>query len=68
MWHEKLFNELSREEFYDILHLRTQTFIIEQERIYEELDDYDKQACHIFYRDVDSQEIVAYARVFENKM
>lgn len=36
MWYEKLFNELSREEFYDILHLRIQIFIIEQERIYEE--------------------------------
>ena len=63
MWHKKYLQELDTLEFYKILKLRIDTFIVEQERIYHELDEKDLKAVHIFH--VNKQEkIDAYARVF----
>ncbi|KRM67500.1 acetyltransferase [Apilactobacillus ozensis DSM 23829 = JCM 17196] len=63
MWKIKNFNDLSIEEFYKIMHLRIETFIVEQKRIYQELDAHDLKAKHIFYEKDD--EIIAYARIME---
>lgn len=65
MWKEKKLEELTIIEFYEILHLRIQTFVIEQKRIYEELDDNDKHSFHIFYINPTTNKVEAYARVFE---
>ena len=63
MWHKKYLQELDTLEFYKILKLRIDTFVVEQERIYHELDEKDLKAVHIFH--VNKQEkIDAYARVF----
>lgn len=62
MWKAKKFSELSTKELYDILYLRTKIFVVAQERIYQEVDENDLNAIHIF--DVIDGEIVAYARVF----
>lgn len=57
-------SELDTLEFYKILKLRIDIFVVEQERIYHELDEKDLTAVHIFH--VNKQEEVdAYARVFE---
>lgn len=64
MWHKKYLQELDTLEFYKILKLRIDTFVVEQERIYHGLDEKDLKAVHIFH--VNKQEEVdAYARVFE---
>lgn len=64
MWYKKYLPELDTLEFYKILKLRIDTFVVEQERIYHELDEKDLTAVHIFQ--VNKQEEVdAYARVFE---
>ncbi|MGI1803119.1 GNAT family N-acetyltransferase [Limosilactobacillus reuteri] len=63
MWKVKHFQELSTIELYKIMHLRTATFVVEQKRIYQEVDKNDLQAIHIFKEDNDG-EVVAYARVF----
>lgn len=64
MWHKKYLQELDILEFYKILKLRIDTFVVEQERIYHELDEKDLKAVHIFHVN-EQEEIDAYARVFE---
>mgnify|MGYP000868287846 FL=1 len=64
MWHKKYLHELDTLEFYKILKLRIDTFVVEQERIYHELDEKDLKAVHIFHVN-EKEEVGAYARVFE---
>ena len=64
MWFRKKLTELNPIEFYQILKLRIDTFVVEQERIYHELDAKDLEAVHVFHTNKDG-EIEAYARVFE---
>lgn len=64
MWYRKKLAELNVEDFYQILKLRIDTFVVEQERIYHELDDKDLAALHIFHKNASGQ-VDAYARLFE---
>lgn len=64
MWYKKSLRELDSLEFYKILKLRIDTFVVEQERIYHELDEKDLRAVHIFHVS-DEGQVDAYARVFE---
>ena len=64
MWWKKNLSELDVIEFYQILKLRIDTFVVEQERIYHELDEKDLEAVHVFHTN-EGGEIDAYARVFE---
>lgn len=66
MWHKKYLHELDTLEFYKILKLRIDTFVVEQERMYHELDEKDLKAVHIFHVN-EEEEVDAYARVFEEK-
>lgn len=59
----KSFYELNIDELYDILKLRAEVFIIEQNCIYPDIDDKDKHSLHVFLKVQD--EIVAYLRVIE---
>ncbi|MGX7197986.1 GNAT family N-acetyltransferase [Enterococcus olivae] len=65
MWKIKTLEELSSLELLEILRLRIDTFVIEQERIYHEVDDKDLLAYHIFYHNPDTQRVEGYARVFQ---
>ncbi|WP_100113613.1 GNAT family N-acetyltransferase [Snodgrassella alvi] len=62
MWCIRKFNELSSHDFYSIARLRIDTFMVEQQRIYHELDDWDLQARHVYYQR--DEQILAYARMF----
>ncbi|ETY75460.1 GNAT family N-acetyltransferase [Lactiplantibacillus fabifermentans] len=62
MWSIKTFSELTTTELYAIYQLRVKTFVVEQQRLYQEVDDIDPHAVHIF-KTVNNK-IVAYARVF----
>ena len=64
MWSRKKLTELNPIEFYQILKLRIDTFVVEQERIYHELDEKDLEAMHVYHAN-EQGEIDAYARVFE---
>ena len=44
----KHFNELSTSELYEILKTRFEIFVTEQECIYQDLDDKDQDAIHVF--------------------
>ncbi|WP_301875999.1 GNAT family N-acetyltransferase [Limosilactobacillus oris] len=63
MWQVKRFNELTVTDLYQLLALRAQVFVVDQQRVYQDPDGRDQKAIHIFNRDEDG-EIVAYARVF----
>lgn len=58
--HQKKFNELTPLELYKIMQLRMSVFILEQNCIYQDLDNKDLISTHIFYTDNDK--IVAYTR------
>lgn len=57
----KTFEELHLLELYDLMKLRTDIFVVEQECAYPELDDFDKVAFHII--GTVENEIVAYSRI-----
>ena len=64
-WALKKFNELDVQEFHDILQLRINVFVVEQNCPYPELDGKDFIAYH-FYASTEgaSEKVVAYTRIF----
>ena len=61
-WKIRRFQALSVEELYQILKLRSEVFIVEQNCVYLDIDDKDQKALHLF-REIDGQ-LIAYARLF----
>ncbi len=60
----KPYNDLSKDQFFDILKLRIEIFVVEQCCYYQELDDEDKEAFHVsIYND---GIIVAVGRIIPN--
>lgn len=59
----KRFNELSLTELYQLLQLRSEVFVVEQNCVYQDIDGKDEKALHVlgFYEN----EIVAYTRLFD---
>jgi len=62
-WHLKKFEELSIWELYPILRLRSQVFVVEQDCVYQDLDNKDYKALHLFGKEEDK--ILAYTRLFK---
>ena len=59
----KKFEALTINELYAILKLRSEVFVVEQDCVYQDLDDKDKKALHVIgWFD---NTIVAYTRVFD---
>ena len=59
----KRFEELDINELYEILKLRVDVFVVEQNCPYPELDDKDKSAWHVYIRE--GGKITAYLRVLD---
>ena len=59
----KQFNELTVGELYEILKLRVEVFVVEQTCAYQDLDDIDQEAYHVYLRNEEG--IVAYLRVID---
>lgn len=59
----KHFSELTTNELYDILRLRSEIFVVEQDCVYNDLDGHDKDAIHLFLKK-DGQ-MVAYSRLLK---
>lgn len=62
-WTLKTFDQLSADELHDIIQLRINIFVVEQNCPYPELDGKDRKAYH-FYGQNDEGRIVAYTRIF----
>ena len=60
----KKFDELTINELYKIMQLRSQVFVVEQNCIYQDLDDIDKISYHLFIKG-NNDMIKAYLRIFE---
>lgn len=63
-WIIKRFDDLSPAELYEILSLRDQVFIVEQDCPYQDVDGKDPHSYHLFGKDSDGT-ICAYLRVLE---
>ena len=61
----KKYKELTIDELYEILKLRSIVFVVEQNCVYQDIDDIDKRAYHVFMKEKDKPEIRVYLRVFE---
>ena len=59
----KKFSELSTEEIYNILKLRSEVFVVEQNCVYQDIDEKDQKAIHLFIEK--NSEIIAYTRIFK---
>lgn len=57
----KHFSELTAKELFEIYKLRVSVFVVEQKCPYQEVDDADRTAYHLWLKDADG--IEAYARV-----
>ena len=59
----KRFGQLTAKELYQILSLRAETFIVDQQIMYNDLDNVDQVSTHVFYQDTDS--VAAYLRIID---
>ena len=62
-WSIKSFDELNKNELYDLLKLRSEVFVVEQNCVYQDIDDKDIKGTHFFAHDGSDQ--LAYLRVME---
>ena len=59
----KTFSELYTEDLYQILRLRSEVFVVEQDCLYQDIDNKDQNAIHLYCKENDK--IVAYTRIFK---
>lgn len=60
----KKFDELTIHELYDLLQLRSQVFVVEQDCVYQDIDSKDQKALHIL--GFKNNKIIAYTRIFKS--
>jgi len=59
----KSFEALNTTDLYELLQLRSEVFVVEQDCVYQDIDGKDKKALHILgYKD---DNLVAYTRLFK---
>ena len=59
----KKYNELTINELYSLLQLRSEVFIVEQDCVYQDLDGKDQISLHVIGKK--NNKIVAYTRLFK---
>jgi len=59
--HKKTFRQLATDELYELLRVRSEVFVVEQNCVYQDLDGDDQKAIHLWLT-LDNK-IVALARV-----
>lgn len=62
-WKIKRFEALSATEVYDLLQLRSEVFVVEQNCVYQDNDGKDGKALHLI--GTDDGQTVAYCRLFK---
>lgn len=61
-WKIKRFAALSLAELYQVLQLRSEVFVVEQNCVYQDIDGKDEKALHVI-GEIDG-EVAAYSRLF----
>ena len=59
--HKKTFQELTTDELYELLKVRSEVFVVEQNCVYQDMDDDDQRSIHLWLTMADK--LVALARV-----
>jgi len=59
----KSFQDLTNQELYKILQLRTEVFVVEQDCVYQDMDGKDIKALHVM--GFNKNELMAYTRIFK---
>ena len=59
--HKKAFKELTADELYELLRVRSEVFVVEQNCVYQDMDGDDQRAIHLWMTDGDT--IIAVVRV-----
>ena len=59
--HKKLFKELTVDELYELLRIRSEVFVVEQDCVYQDMDGDDQKSIHLWLTVADK--VVALARV-----
>ena len=59
----KTFEELNTTELYNILQLRSEVFVVEQDCVYQDVDFKDQKSLHVI--GTKNDKIVAYTRIFK---
>ncbi|MEG1256113.1 GNAT family N-acetyltransferase [Clostridium sp.] len=59
----KRFNELTTNELYKILRARSEVFVVEQTCIYQDCDNKDYNAYHLYLEE--DNEVIAYLRILD---
>ncbi len=59
----KTFDQLSLQELYEILRLRSEVFVLEQDCVYQDIDGKDQRAIHVLGKE--DGLLVAYSRCFK---
>jgi ElaA protein len=64
-WRLSAFDALSVHELYDVLQLRSEVFVVEQNCVFQDIDGSDAQAMHVLgQRAAGDRQLLAYARCF----
>lgn len=58
----KFFEELTTRELYELLKARAEIFVVEQNCVYQDLDDKDYHSLHVFYEE--DGIVAAYLRAY----
>ena len=57
------YQDLSSDKLYEILKLRSEVFVVEQNCAYQDLDNKDQKALHLIVEE--KNKIIAYTRIFK---
>tara|TARA_R110002050_G_scaffold54303_4_gene122938 strand:- start:24463 stop:24918 length:456 start_codon:yes stop_codon:yes gene_type:complete len=60
----KTFSELTKQELYNLLQLRSEIFVVEQDCVYQDIDGKDEKALHVL--GFKNEKIIAYTRIFKS--
>jgi len=60
--HKKTFQELTTDELYELLRVRSEVFVVEQNCVYQDMDGDDQKSIHLWL--TLGNRIVALARVY----
>lgn len=60
----KTFQELTTSELYELLQLRSEVFVVEQDCVYQDIDGKDLKALHVL--GAKEGKIIAYTRLFNS--
>ena len=59
----KKFSQLTIDQLYSVLQLRSEVFVVEQDCVYQDIDYKDQKSLHVLgYKE---EQLIAYTRIFQ---